>query len=434
MTLGDLMKTTRSAAKPRWLALPLAASLFLACSGSDSAETAAKVDEGGALDGASERAPDTKIDADAGAADVKDASADARADTGDAGGDVIDASSEELDAGVGNDGDATASGPPDPPDTLSATGLYSDIGSLTLASDVREYAPTYVLWSDGAVKTRWIKLPAGTQIDTSDMDHWSFPVGTKFWKEFRFGGNRVETRFINRWGPGEDDFIYAAYEWSAANPPLVPVYGEPNALDAGHDIPSRINCTNCHGYLKEHVLGFGAIQLTPRTPDADGGADANDGGGAEAGADAGSTSLITIQKLSAEGLLTVPSSSGFHVPGTPVEERALGYLHANCGNCHNDTGVLLPAPFAMRVLVGATTVDQTGAYQTAVNQNVAEFIHSSNPDVVYRIEGQNPTASCVVYRMSQRGNHDQMPPIATILPDPTGIDTVSQWIDTLPTP
>ena len=107
----------------------------------------------------------------------------------------------------------STSGPPDPPETLSATGLYSDIGTLTLAADVREYEPTYALWSDGAEKRRWIRLPPGTKIDTSDMDHWSFPVGTKIWKEFQFAGKRVETRLIYRFGPGDDDFIYAAYVW-----------------------------------------------------------------------------------------------------------------------------------------------------------------------------------------------------------------------------
>ena len=41
-------------------------------------------------------------------------------------------------------------------------------------------APAYELWSDGALKRRWIRLPPDGRIDTSDMDSWVFPIGTQF--------------------------------------------------------------------------------------------------------------------------------------------------------------------------------------------------------------------------------------------------------------
>jgi hypothetical protein len=71
-----------------------------------------------------------------------------------------------------------------PPATLSCTGLYADIATKTLAQGVRSYQPAVPLWSDGAQKARWIELPPGTQIDASDPSEWTFPVGTKVWKEF----------------------------------------------------------------------------------------------------------------------------------------------------------------------------------------------------------------------------------------------------------
>ncbi len=71
-----------------------------------------------------------------------------------------------------------------PPSTLACTGLYADIVTKTLAPGVRFYAPAVPLWSDAAQKGRWIQLPAGTQIDASDPNEWTFPVGTKVWKEF----------------------------------------------------------------------------------------------------------------------------------------------------------------------------------------------------------------------------------------------------------
>src|SRR6188472_1678937 len=70
------------------------------------------------------------------------------------------------------------------PVRLSLTGLHAPGFAESMAPDVRSFRPRFELWSDGASKRRWVWLPPGTRIDTSDMDSWQFPVGTKFWKEF----------------------------------------------------------------------------------------------------------------------------------------------------------------------------------------------------------------------------------------------------------
>jgi hypothetical protein len=36
---------------------------------------------------------------------------------------------------------------------------------------VPAYDPSLSMWADGAEKRRFIRLPPGTTIDTSDMDH-----------------------------------------------------------------------------------------------------------------------------------------------------------------------------------------------------------------------------------------------------------------------
>src|SRR5262245_30688341 len=84
------------------------------------------------------------------------------------------------------------------PEHLSETGLFADVARESLAPDIIAYAPRFQLWSDGADKRRWLWLPPGARIDTSDMDSWVFPVGTKFWKEFTRDGVRVETRLLEK--------------------------------------------------------------------------------------------------------------------------------------------------------------------------------------------------------------------------------------------
>jgi hypothetical protein len=297
-----------------------------------------------------------------------------------------------------------------PPNALSGTGLYSDLSSLALAEGVRAFAPAHELWSDGAQKARWVKLPPCGTIDTSDMDHWKVPVGTRLWKEFAVGGQRVETRMIAR--TGTNDWLFVTYKWDAlgnADPQLV-TGGYPNVDGTDHDIPSLSQCGLCHGTLPEHVLGFSAIQLTQP---------ANSRGG------------LTLDQLAAEGKLSdAPADGGYPVPGDAVTARALGYLHANCGNCHHPQGIAFDnAPFSLRLEVGQRTPQETSTYQTSVGVPVDKYYRNGIQD---RVTPGNPDASCVSVRMAHRAPGEQMPPLATKHPDDAGVDAVNAWIRSIP--
>src|SRR6185503_1868432 len=134
--------------------------------------------------------------------------------------------------------------PPVAPGRLSETG-YGDPRNAP-------FAPQYPLWTDGAVKSRWILLPEGATIDTTDPDHWIFPVGTKLWKEFAFGGRKVETRFS--WRASQTEAVFA------------PEAGVRNAVEIApgkrHSIPGSLDCRVCHESGPDRVLGFNAIQLS----------------------------------------------------------------------------------------------------------------------------------------------------------------------------
>jgi hypothetical protein len=156
------------------------------------------------------------------------------------------------------------SGPqPDP----RLTGLYVDFATKKIDPRNLAYSPQYPLWSDGATKRRWIYLPPGAQIDASDPDVWGFPKGTKVWKEFSFGGRRMETRLIESLGDGEMRFV--AYAWNAdeSDAALVPPEGlrEVAEIRPGirHDIPSVLDCQACHVNRRAELLGFSALQLSP---------------------------------------------------------------------------------------------------------------------------------------------------------------------------
>jgi hypothetical protein len=292
-----------------------------------------------------------------------------------------------------------------PPAALSDTGLYEDISSETLGANVRSFEPAYVLWSDGATKDRYVYLPSCDPIDTSDMNHWSLPVGTRLWKTFTVMGTRIETRLIHRFGPGPDDFFFAAYEWrdDLSDADYVPG-GVVDAKGTAHDIPSTPLCVSCHGYLPERSLGFSALQLSHPS--------------------AG----VNLDLLVSEGRLSAPPATTPAIPGDATARAALGYLHANCGHCHNESGIVFDNPFSLRMSVDVATVEQTDAYLTGVGVPVEKFV---SPGVTHRIASGDPDASCVAVRMGIRGTTQQMPPVGTEIVDPTGLSAVTAWIESL---
>jgi hypothetical protein len=304
------------------------------------------------------------------------------------------------------------------PATLAETGLYGAAVSPTalpaIASNVEPYAPSYALWADGAGKDRYVYIPACATIDTRDPDHWDFPVGTRLWKHFSLGDNFLETRMMHRYGSGAQDWLFATYGWDAARPQdpsaaVAVLHGQPNTGGTTHDIPDPWECGACHGKLPDKPLGFSAIQLSH--------------GGAG----------LTMQKLSDWGWLTVPARNGFVVPGTPVQRAALGYLHANCGGCHNSRGELpRDNPMLLRLLVAQTDYATTDSVRTTVG--VPTLNASAELQGKPRIDPQQPTNSAIFLRMTNRAQFP-MPPIASKLPDTDGgLALVRAWIESIPKP
>jgi hypothetical protein len=172
-------------------------------------------------------------------------------------------------------------------------------------------------------------------------------------------------------------------------------------------------CERCHNPLKDHVLGFSALQLN------------HDQGG------------LNLAMLGSEGLLTTPIPLTIKVPGNDQQTQdALGYLHANCGNCHNDSPGLtlesVPAPqLLLRLSVNDQTLEDTGTFKTAINQKTTASAELAIP---YRISGGKVEDSAVHFRMTQRMVEDQMPPIGTEMKDQTGLELIRTWILSLPPP
>ena len=298
---------------------------------------------------------------------------------------------------------------------LSCTGLYSDWSTKTVDSSNRAYAPAVELWADGAEKSRWIHLPAGTRIDTSDPDEWIFPVGTRIWKEFRLSGKRVETRMLSK---GDAGWTFAVYRWSddEGSAPLL-LGGEQNVLGTSYEVPPVSECPECHGGRQDRVMGFELVGLG--MPGATG---------------------LTLSALVEEGLLTDPPSNPRLVApedATGKAAAALAWLHANCGNaCHNANPDAMASFTGLHMKLTASMLG-AGAAETDTVKTAANVASSFRPlgESWVRIAPGDSAHSLIPRFDATRGpNADgflQMPPLGTHVPDMAGVALVKAWIDAM---
>jgi hypothetical protein len=102
------------------------------------------------------------------------------------------------------------SGPPPAsrplPPLLSQTGAFADLASLTPTNGLLPYTVNSPLWSDGAVKRRWIATPTNLFVHFAATGEWTFPNGSVFVKHFDLPVDdsnpnilrRLETRLLVR--------------------------------------------------------------------------------------------------------------------------------------------------------------------------------------------------------------------------------------------
>lgn len=292
------------------------------------------------------------------------------------------------------------------PPTLAGTGLFAEGSTHGLAPDVRRYRPRFELVGDGAGKDRFVKLPRGATIDTTDMDDWQFPRGTKLWKDFARDGHTIETRYLEKVGDGagEDAWLAVAYVWNAeGTDALLAIDGVEKANGTSHEVPPARRCRACHGGTRSFVLGYSAVQL---------------GGAAE-------KEESELRALAREGRLSEPPRGDYALPARGDAHAALGYLHANCGHCHNRhrpsrTGARCFDPRTSFDLSLRTTelgaLATTGPYRTAIGDVIVPG--APEDSALYR----RFTGASVLPRMPALGTNDV---------DRDGAALLARWIRSL---
>ena len=305
------------------------------------------------------------------------------------------------------------------PPVLSATGAFSDLSTLTPSTGIIPFTINSPLWSDSAIKSRWVAVPndgppyaSDEQISFVPVGEWGFPNGTVFIKHFELTVHegtgerkRLETRFLVRDAEGA---VYGiSYKWRSDNSDadLLPDGLEEKITITSstgatriqnYSYPSRADCLFCHNQHANYVLGPKTHQLNgdftyPETGRTD-------------------NQLRTLNHL---GLLNpAPSEASFATylksvavsnTSAPVQHRMKSWIDANCSHCHRP---------------GGFGPGYDGRFYTPIeNQNLI------NTYVKFR-----DLAGSQLYQRDNALDAFKMPPLAKNLVHQTAMAALRQWI------
>ncbi|HVU26836.1 MAG TPA: PQQ-dependent sugar dehydrogenase [Verrucomicrobiae bacterium] len=314
------------------------------------------------------------------------------------------------------------------PKLLSETGVFTDMQNLTPADFLLPYNVNSPLWSDGAVKQRWMALPENSKINFSANSEWQFPDGTVFVKNFDLPVDdtnpkilrRLETRLIIRDTNGG---VYGAtYKWRADNSDadlvttgtneIITIKTATGTRAQKWFYPGRQDCLTCHTPVSGGVLGVKTRQLNGDFKYPNGVTD---------------NQLRTLGHLgifdsgfSTFQISRYPKLVNLTNTSTALELRARSYLDANCAMCHRPSGV--GAFFDARFITPLKK-------QNLLNGPVANLLGIPGAKVI--VPGDT-NKSILFHRISIVGE-GQMPPIARNVVDDNAVAVIAKWISTLPT-
>ncbi len=309
--------------------------------------------------------------------------------------------------------------PPAPfPNALSATGLFANTASLTPAPGLVEYDVNTALWSDRALKRRWVALPAGQRAHFEANGAFEFPVGTALVKHFDLPidantTRRLETRVFLR---QLDRWTGFTYRWNAAQTDAILLNGPASdtfTVNVGGvsqtqtwNYPSPAQCLGCHSLPENRVLGLRALQLNRSFPYPSGADNELHAWDCMAMFDA------SPQTAAAYGAYA-PMGDGTRT----LAARARAYLAANCAICHQPLG---PAPGSMDLrytrLLGE--LNAIGVAPTEGNLGLP---------TPQRIRVGLPEQSVVWHRQQSTDASIRMPD-GSLLPDPAAVAIFDAWI------
>lgn len=317
------------------------------------------------------------------------------------------------------------------PQFLSETGAFIDTANLSPSPKMIPYEVNSPLWSDGAVKKRWVVMPndgapyeaVSERAGWSDKYEWSFPTGTVFVKHFELPiddvngllTRRIETRFLildatsgaygltYRWNDDQTDAELVDFNGYEED---ILINGSDGVRTQKWSYPSAAQCMQCHTSQSRYVLGANSRQLNKLI--------SYEGNEFEENQLLAWSAAGLINPLGSSDLESIPKLSQIADDNLP-EHRIRSYIDANCSHCHQPGGV--------RALYDAR-FDTPFVAQGLINGRTFE------PSVRRLIDPVNPDDSYLFQRFSTLGV-GQMPPLGKNLIHNAAVDELRGFIENI---
>jgi uncharacterized repeat protein (TIGR03806 family) len=312
---------------------------------------------------------------------------------------------------------------------LSTYGFFEgNVNKLQPTENVVIYKPASSLFTDYALKSRFVFFPEGTKAKLVS-DDLEFPKGTVIIKNFYYpidfrepeGERRIiETRLMVNSSTGWEAFPYI-WDESQSDAVLKIVGGqtEVNFIDySGKDqvvnylIPNKNQCKSCHNIAEQMVpIGVKVKHLNNEL----------DYGTGEMNQLMHWTSLEKLEGF--EGEKAHPSMINYEDSSLPLDDRAMAYLDINCSHCHNAEG---PASTSGLFL----TYDQTDPMKLGINKTpVAAGIGAGK--YKFDIAPGLADESIMTHRMNSTKVGVAMPELGRTTVHVEGVVLIRDWINSM---
>lgn len=313
-----------------------------------------------------------------------------------------------------------------PPEALSAFGFFDDLAARKPASGVEPYDMATPLFTDFALKFRYVFVPPG-QAATYDADEaFAFPVGSALIKTFAYPADfarpgeairMVETRVLLH---GEDGWKAFAYVWDEAQTdatlklagaklPMAFRDAAGKEVSFTYAVPNKNQCKGCH------ALNGAVTPIGPKARNLNRAAD--HGAGAE-------NQLAQWTRLAilsgAPDPATAPAVPDWRDETQPVDARARAWLDVNCAHCHRAEGPASNSGLFLTWGESDPTALGIGKRPVAAGRGAG--------DLEFDIAPGEPERSILHRRTASVEPGVMMPELGRSLSDPDAVALLARWI------
>jgi len=312
-------------------------------------------------------------------------------------------------------------------DNLSDYGFFTGkLSELHPVTGIFKYELSSALFTDYAIKDRFIYLPAGSDINYTPKGPLDFPDSTIIIKNFAYTNEAhqkimIETRLLVK-DPSDKKWKVMAYLWNkeqtdavkhiaGAKLPIVLLDDNGNKLSTVYQVPNTNDCKRCHVHNDT---------LTPIGPKA-----------RNLNFTIAGQQVNQLAEWVSRGILKgAPDPSAIdQLPNWKdrehftLDQRARAYLDINCSHCHTrggdafNTGLFLEYEQKEKSQIGVLKVPVSAG--------------GGGGGLNYDIVPGNAAKSIFAYRMNSTDPETAMPELARTVIHKEGVKLIQDWINSM---